>query len=136
MAEEEALEGPTATAPALLPTMPGIIPQELSHEECFNVRNRRHGAMTDPGDMDRPVAQRMTWMKRRQGWHAASIDGRYYDVQYIGQGWGRAVAMIRGDFPDIGEAVLKVTSSESDQNRREIDFVREIDDGEEAAIKT
>ena len=39
MAEEEALEGPTATAPALLPTMPGIIPQELSHEECFNVRN-------------------------------------------------------------------------------------------------
>ena len=75
-------------------------------------------------------------MKERSEWHSATIDGRNYDVKYLGQGWGRAVAPIRGVFPDVGKAVLKVTSSASDQNRLEIEVLKEVEAMEEAAANT
>ncbi len=75
-------------------------------------------------------------MKQRADWHAVMIDGRSFDVKYIGQGWGRAVAIIRGTFPEIGRAVLKATSSASDQNRLEMEVLREVEAAEEAAVRT
>ena len=47
-------------------------------------------------------------------------------AKYLGAGWGRAVALLRPDFPGHGQAVLKVQLEKNSDNETEAGVIRAI----------